>query len=94
MLLLTEPSKLKTKYKLGIVDDTKVSHDGLVRSAVIRYNNIVQTSNNNLRATPVCVTRSVQRLVLVLPVEEQSSRLMVKEDDHQSVVCAYSDSVV
>ncbi len=90
VVMIMEPSKLKSKYKLGIVEDTKVSRDGHVRSAVIKYNNVSQIGNKVLQATPVRVTRSVQRLVLVLPVEEQSPRLMVNANDHQSVVCAYS----
>ena len=90
VVMIADTSTLKMKYKLGIVEDAKVSQDGLVRSAVIRYNNITQTPDNKTRSTPVRVTRSIQRLILVLPVEEQSSRLMVKEDDHQSVVCAYN----
>ena len=86
--MITETSKLKSKYKVGIVEDTKVSRNGHVRSAVIKYNNVTQIGNNVLRATPVRVTRSVQRLVLVLPVEEQSQRLVVNSNDHQSMVCA------
>ena len=67
------------------VDDVKVSRDNIVRSAVLRYNN-VQNSNNELRARPVRVTRSVQRLVLILPVEEQSSPLDIMDDEHQARV--------
>ena len=89
VVMIAESSKLKSKYKLGIVDEVKVSRDNIVRSAIIRYNNI-QKTNNELRARPVCVTRSVQRLVLILPVEEQVSPLNVMVDDHQSRVCAFS----
>ena len=65
---------------MGIIEDVKVSRDGKVRSAVVRYNNI-QTLDNSQRVTPVRVTRSVQRLVLILPVEEQSTPLMINDDD-------------
>ena len=82
VVMIVEPTKLKAKYKMGIIADVKVSRDGRVRSAVVRYNNI-QTINNKQRVTPVHVTRSVQRLVLVLPVEEQSSPLMINDDDRQ-----------
>ena len=85
ILMIAEASKLKAKYKLAIVDDVKVSRDNIVRSAVLRYNN-VQNSNNELRARPVRVTRSVQRLVLILPVEEQSSPLDIMDDEHQARV--------
>jgi hypothetical protein len=90
VVMIIEPSKLKCKYKLAIVEDTKISRDGHVRSAVIKYNNVTQVGNKVLHATPVRVTRSIQRLVLVLPIEEQSQQLMINSDDHQSFVCAYS----
>ena len=85
--MIAEPSKLKAKYKLGIVDDVKPSRDGFVRSVVVRYNN-VQHGTDNPTAIPVRVTRSVQRLVLVLPVEEQSSPLMITDDDHHLSISA------
>ena len=86
LVMITEPSKLKAKYKLAIVEDVKLSRDGCVRSAALRYNN-VQPGTDNPSSTPVRVTRTVQRLVLVLPVEEQSSSLMVIDDDsHTSIV--------
>ena len=85
IVMIAEASKLKAKYKLAIVDDVKVSRDNIVRSAVLRYNN-VQNWNNELRARPVRVTRSVQRLVLILPIEEQSSPLDIMDDEHQARV--------
>ena len=89
--MIAESSKLKSKYKLAIVEEVKVSRDNVVRSAVLRYNNIHDV-NNELRARPIRVTRSIQRLVLILPVEEQSGPLdVVDENDQYRVVCAYSD---
>ena len=88
--MIIEPSKLKAKYKLGIIDDVKVSRDGNVRSAVVRYNN-VQLGTDNPKTTAVRVTRSVQRLVLVLPVEEQTSSLMVIDNDRQVSIVADSN---
>ena len=82
--MIVEPTSLKAKYKMGIIDDVKVSRDGRVRSAVVRYNNI-QTTDNRQRVTPIRVTRSVQRLVLILPVEEQSTPLMINDDRHLKV---------
>ena len=72
---------------MGIIEDAKVSRDGKVRSAVVRYNNI-QTLDNSQRVTPVRVTRSVQRLVLILPVEEQSTPLMINDNDRHLEVFA------
>ena len=80
--MIAEPTKMKARYKLAIVEDVKVSRDGFVRSARLRYNNITRVMNNR-HAVPVRVFRSVQRLILILPVEEQSSSLMVEEDEHQ-----------
>ena len=88
VVMIAEPTKLKARYKLAVVEDVKVSRDGFVRSAMLRYNNI--TNNMNTRRTvPVRVSRSVQRLVLILPVEEQSSPLMVQEEDQQVHVSEY-----
>ena len=88
--MIAEPSKLKSKYKMAIVEDAKLSRDNLVRSAVLRYHNLHDV-NNELRARPVRITRSVQRLVLVLPVEEQSTPVdILDEEDHFRVVSAYS----
>ena len=89
VVMIAEPSKLKAKYKLGIVDEVKASRDAVVRSVVIRYNNIRIGSDNAPRAFPVRVTRSVQRLILILPVEEQSTALVVNDDDYHTTLCAY-----
>ena len=88
VVMIVEPTSLKAKYKMGIIDDVKVSCDGRVRSAVVRYNNI-QTTDNRQRVTPIRVTRSVQRLVLILPVEEQSTPLMINDDDRHLEVSTY-----
>ena len=82
VVMIAEPTKMKARYKLAVVEEVKVSRDGFVRSAILRYNNITSVMNNK-RAVPVRVSRSVQRLILILPVEEQSSPLMVEEDEHQ-----------
>ena len=92
LVMIAESSKLKSKYKLAVVEEPKVSRDNIVRSALLRYNNI-SNLNNELRARPVRVTRSVQRLVLILPVEEQSLALdIVDNDDQCRVVSAYTET--
>ena len=63
-----------------MVDAVNVSFDGRVRSATIRYVLVQQNSNDNDRIRVIRVTRSVQRLVLILPIEEQALQLEVKED--------------
>ena len=72
---------LKAKYKLGAVDAVTVSRDGNVRSASIRYVLVQNTAHGEHRIRVVRVTRSVQRLVLILPVEEQDHPLEVKDDE-------------
>ena len=75
--------QIKAKYKLAIVEVAHTSNDGCVRSATVRYANI-----RGERSTLVRVKRSVQRLVLLLPVEEQENPLEVKDSDsHVDVEC-------
>ena len=76
LVMICEPSQIKAKYKLAIVEDVLTSNDGCVRSATLRYTNI-----RGEQCTSVRVKRSVQRLVLVLPVEEQDTPLTVKDCD-------------
>lgn len=84
---ICERSKLKAKYKLGIVDTVTVSADGIVRSAVIRYVLLQKNTEGVSKVRVIRVSRSVQRLVLLLPVEEQASPLVVT-DDELVVQCA------
>ena len=81
--MLCEASPIKAKYKLGLVDEVHPSADGLVRSITVRY---VLIQKNNVQH--IRVKRSVQRLSLILPVEEQSTRLEVEDHDSCSMVKA------
>ena len=76
VVMICEPSKVKAKYRLGTVDAVKVSRDGCVRSATIRY--VIVHKD---RVQTIKVNRSVQRLCLILPVEEQCEKIEVKEDE-------------
>ena len=81
--MICEPSKIKAKYKLAIVEVAHKSKDDCVRPATLRYTNIRCES-----VASVLVERNVQRLVLALPVEEQDTPLTVKAcDTHVEVVC-------
>ena len=40
LLRFVEKTKVKGKYQVAIVDDVKVSREGNVRSAIVRYNSI------------------------------------------------------
>ncbi len=85
--MICEPSKLKAKYQLGVVDSANVSSDGNVRSTTVRYVLVQRNPNGEDKVRTVHVSRSVQRLVLILPVEEQETPIVVT-DDELSVQCA------
>ena len=80
LVLILDSNQLKGKYKIGIVEDIVLSADGFVRSAMVGYN-IVQVGDKlEKRVRHVTVHRSVQRLCLIMPVEEQDCSLKVVED--------------
>ena len=81
VVMICEPSKVKAKYRLAIVEDVKTSGDGCVRSATVRYSSIRTTPQGKEIVQAIRVKRSVQRLCLILPVEEQSSGVEVKEHE-------------
>ena len=82
IVLIHESSPIKGRYTLGIVESVKVSQDGLVRSCVVGYR--IPSSRDSIGkysgGKKVTVTRSVQRLSLLLPIEEQSEKLIVNGD--------------
>ncbi len=78
LVMIADSSKIKGKHKLGVVVATKISNDGLVRSVTVRY--FVRKDTPD-RWGAEQVERSVQRLSLILPVEEQEAPLMVKDSD-------------
>ena len=81
LVRICEPSKLKAKYKLGIVDAVTISSDGNVRSAIVRYVLLQKNSKGDDTVRVIRVSRSVQRLVLILPVEEQDTPLVITDDE-------------
>ena len=60
--MVCEPTKVKAKYKLGVVDAVKTSADGYVRSATICYTNIQKNTNGDIKSQIIGVYRRVQRL--------------------------------
>ena len=84
LVMIADSGRIKGKYKLGIVLTVNASSDGLVRSVSVQY--FVKRGNGEA-LTAQQVVRSVQRLVMVLPVEEQSENLQVQEDVAQVQVC-------
>ena len=89
LVMISDSSKVKAKYKLGIVDGVNFSDDGFVRSAIIRYYNRKGIAE---KWTSEQVVRSVQRLTLILPVEEQDASVMVKDYDYHVQVCCAAHS--
>ena len=73
LVMIREATLIRAKYKLGIVETVYISADDCVRSATVKYNNI----STDGRSSSVRVKRSVQRLVLILAVEEQETGLEV-----------------
>ena len=54
-----------------------VTGDGLIRSGTLRYAHVGEQKTRTIR-----IQRSVQRLVMIMPVEEQSSVIRVEDDGH------------
>ena len=89
LVRICEHSAIKSKYKLAVVDSVYPSDDGRVRSVMVRY--VIQNGTNG-KVTIKHVKRSVQRLILVMPVEELSSPLEVEDHDHgANVVCKHHE---
>ena len=69
------------KSRLGLHDAVKLSDDGCVRSATIRYTLVTTQDDDNART--IRVQPFVQRLCLILPVEEQSAGIHVEVQEHE-----------
>ena len=81
IVMVCDSSEWKAKYRLAVVDAVNVSCDGLIRSGTLRYAHVGEQKTRTIR-----IQRSVQRLVMILPVEEQSSAIRIEDDGH-SVTC-------
>ena len=96
LVMICETTKMKGKYRLGVLEEVKKSGDDVVRSAFVKYTIVEReyARGGSLRdggkVIPMRVKRSVQRLALIMPVEEQSSSLKVEENEH---VVKISDNV-
>ena len=86
--MISESSPIKAKYKLGVVDAVHPSEDGAVRSATVRYVLLQKNNNGKDVVKNITVKRSVQRLSLILPVEEQVTPLEVTDNELFSSVKA------
>ena len=77
VVMVCDSSKIKAKYKLAMVEEVTVGSDGRVRSGVLKYTLVQSCGGTRV----VRVRRSVQRLVLVLPIEEQSKPVEVVSEE-------------
>ena len=64
IVLVSEDQAMVAEYKLGQVDEVKVSKDGLVRAVKVRT-----VSRNENRFT--YLDRPIHKLCVIVPVEEQ-----------------------
>ena len=87
LVLICESSKIKAKYKMAVVESVSEDVNGVVRSATVRYVNVEINPRGDDVVSTVRVKRSVQRLVLVMPVEEMSTPVVVKDEGVQCSVC-------
>ena len=73
VVLILDSNSLKGDYKLGIVHEIHPGKDGIIRSATVAYKNfrVGEKINEYKGQGYVTVKRRVQRLVLLVPVEEQ-----------------------
>ena len=88
VVLIGESTKIKAKYKMGVVETVYPSIDGFVRSATVRYALVQSSAKGDHKVTIMRINRSVQRLVMVLPVEEQEEGAAVEvQEFHSHVEC-------
>ena len=72
IVLLKDNNLLRGQWKLARVSEIIPSADGLVRTVKVMYKNLNDESGKSYKgASETEVIRSVQRLVMLLPVEEQ-----------------------
>ena len=74
VVAITDPNSLRGQYRIGLVRDVYPGIDGVVRKASISYKNfkIGEKIYEYSGSKDIIVTRSVQRLALLVPVDECS----------------------
>ena len=81
IVLVHDKTPLKGKYIMAKVEEVVTSKDGLVRSCTVGYRVPKKEAPRVYTGGKwISLTRSVQRLTLLLPVEEQDSPLTVEGD--------------
>ena len=80
LVLVHDSNKLRNKYKLAVVTEVHASQDGLVRSCTVGFRQSRSpTKWKKYRSVWQTLQQSVQRLTLLLPVEEQEESLEVTD---------------
>ena len=87
IVLVHDASVIKKAYKMAVVDSVKQSMDGLVRSCVLSYRvpNPKDSSEDYSGGKLVRISRSVQRLTLLLSVEEQERSLVIENGQVKAI---------
>ena len=82
VVLIHDKTNIKGKYLLGLVESIDPSKDHLVRSCKISYTvpNAKDPAGTYTGGKKVIVSRSIQRLSLILPVEDQKQSLVVENN--------------
>ena len=81
IVLIHDKGPIKGKYTLGIVDSVDKSQDQLVRSVKVGYMvpNGKDRSSEYTGGKRIVVSRSIQKLTLLLPVEDQDTMLQIRD---------------
>ena len=74
VVAITDPNSLRGQYRIGLVRDVYPGIDGVVRKASISYKNfkIGEKIYEYSGSKDIIVTRSVQRLAMLVAVDECS----------------------
>ena len=103
LVLVADKTAVKAKYRLAIVSAVNTSTDGVIRSAELTYHlpgpGKVELGDDGkykwsggrrgkLKGRAITITRSVQRLALILGVEEQTQPMIVIEDHSHVIITA------
>ena len=81
IVLIHDKGPIKGKYLLGRIDAVDKSRDDLVRSVKVSYvvPNAKDKSKEYTGGRRITVSRSIQRLTLLLPIESQDTPLQVED---------------
>ena len=81
VVLVHDKGPIKGKYVLGIVEAAEESNDHLVRSVKVGY--MVPNGRDKLAeytgGRRIVISRSIQKLTLLLPIEDQDTMLQIRD---------------